>query len=162
MIQEIDAIDNGIDLGGAQRYRITTGLSERVSVLNIYQSAEGMCQSAQFKVAMQMCERDLCHKIHTKIFKQLASFEIVQKAFNDRLKIYPTGELIFLERGCSWKSNLSQIEDESDNQGLIKFVLYQDERKLFRIQAVPQSNSGFGDRVSLSKKLRGLRTGELN
>ena len=114
LIQEIDAIDNGIDLGGAQRYRITTGLSERVSVLNSYQTAEDMCQSTQFKVAMKMCERDLCHKIHTKIFKQLASYEIVQNAFNDRLKIHPTGEVIYLERGCSWKSNLSQIEDDSE------------------------------------------------
>ena len=41
-------------------------------------------------------------------------------------------------------------------------MFYQDDRKMYRIQAVPLKESGFGDRCSIHKDYRGLRDQELN
>lgn len=62
---------------------------------------------------------------------------------------------------CPWKSHLYTIEEETKNEGQILFVFFQDDRGMYRVQAVSASANSFENRVSLCKAWRGLRDAEL-
>ena len=46
--------------------------------------------------------------------------------------------------------------------GQIKFVFFQDDRNMFRIQAMPNRENKFENRCSIHKDYRGLRGNDLN
>lgn len=71
------------------------------------------------------------------------------------------GEIIELSTPCHWKEHLLQLEKERDIAGKIKFVIFEDSRAHnWRVQAVPVSVGGFGNRVDLPCK--GLRDAALD
>lgn len=56
-----------------------------------------------------------------------------------------------------WKEHLFLLEKDLALEGLIKFVLYTDDRGKWRVQAVPKSPQSFESRVGLRPEWRGLR-----
>ena len=92
----------------------------------------------------------------------MPAFEIVKKAWDERKDFHESGEFIFMKTTCPWKDHLFTLEKEQELEGHAKFVMYQDERGLYRIQAVPVKGVDFQNRVSICKDLRGLRTDDLN
>ena len=61
-----------------------------------------------------------------------------------------------------WKEHLFQVERELGIEGSIKFVLFTDERGLWRVQAVPVAPNSFVSRVGLLPEWRGLRDESLS
>merc|ERR1719329_946568 len=61
-----------------------------------------------------------------------------------------------------WKGPLSELEEEHDLQGKVKFVLYSDPNGKWRIQGVPPKEGSFELRVPLKKEWCGKRDKELN
>ena len=61
-----------------------------------------------------------------------------------------------------WKEHLFLLEKELAIEGLIKFVLFTDDKGKWRVQAVPKSPNSFESRVGLCPEWRGLRDGTLS
>lgn len=60
MIKEIDAIDNGVNIGSNTNYEISTDLGYRISCFNLPWNApkdQGLSQHNQFKKAMKVAEQ---------------------------------------------------------------------------------------------------------
>ena len=106
---------------------------------------------------MKLCEMTLCHKIYEQVQSILPAYEGVKAAWEKRKEVHPSGEIMFLDVSCPWKSHVNKIEEENETQGEMKFVLYKDGRGMHRIQCVPKKVGEFGDRCSLAESFRGLR-----
>ena len=87
---------------------------------------------------------------------------IVKEMFEKREQFHPSKQFVHMEKMCPWKAHLFALEDENNCWGETKFVFYKDERKMYRIQAVPFAEMGFDNRCSIHKDYRGLRQDELN
>lgn len=58
---------------------------------------------------------------------------IVEEAWAKKDEFHPSGEILFMNTPCPWKDHLYDIEHDNKVGELIKFVLYQDERKMTRV-----------------------------
>jgi uncharacterized UPF0160 family protein len=139
MILEIDAGDCGVDVAAETRYNINTDLPGRVAGFNEpWNAPKGFYnQHNQFKKAMKICEEEFLRQVYHQVVIKLPAYEIVKKAFDDREKFHPSGLFLYFDSYAPWQSHLFKIEEESGNQGLIKFAFYKDERNMIRIQTVP-------------------------
>lgn len=162
-ILEIDAVDNGVNVAEKMSYYISTDLGNRVGRFNSpWNAPEGMyCQHKQFKKAMKICEEELMQRIHGIVCVFLPGRKMVETAWNNRESFHASKEFVKMDDYCPWRSHLLEIEREEELEGLIKFCFYQDQRKMWRLQALPAKEGGFSNRVSISKALRGLRGEEL-
>ena len=92
-IEEIDAIDNGVNVADETRYFISTNLSQRVGTLNSPWNAPkdvGFSQHKQFKKAMKICEQQLIEKIYGQVNILIPARRVVLEAFNNREKFHPS------------------------------------------------------------------------
>lgn len=92
----------------------------------------------------------------------LPARSIVEDAFNNRLDVDKSGEILVLGQFCPWKEHLYQIEKENDAQGLIKFVLFKDSSDKWRISTVSVTSTSFEFRLGLPEAWRGIRDQELS
>ena len=77
----------------------------------------------------------------------LPARQIVEAAVKKRFEVDSSGEIIRLDTGgCPWQDHLFQLEEENNLQPLIKYALYQDDNKQWRIQAVPAARDSFASR----------------
>lgn len=162
---EIDAIDNGVDTGCNLAYDITSNLSQRVGMYNSPWNAPagaGYSQHNQFKKAMKVCEQYFMHKVYREVMIMQPARAIVQEMFAKSAEFHPSKAFIHMEKFCPWKSHVLKLEQENKIVGQHKFVFYQDERKMYRVQAIPNSENSFENRCPIHKDYRGLRDDELN
>ena len=108
-----------------------------------------------------MCEEEFMSKLYGKVVVMLPARQRVEEAWAEREQLHPSGEFLWFQHHCPWKGHVYDLEEEQEVRGLIKFVFYQDERKMYRVQAVSQSSSSFSNRVSLCASYRGLRGEQL-
>jgi len=158
-IEEIDAIDNGIDqYDGSPRYQITTTLSSRVGGLNPPWNVKDPDVQGAFEKAMEVCGAELLDRITYYKESWWPARKLVEEAIADRFELDPTGEIImFHSSGCPWKEHLFDIEIEKNLKPQIKFVLYLDQHHHYRVQCVPKKLGSFENRLSLLEQWRGLR-----
>lgn len=77
----------------------------------------------------------------------LPARHLVEAAVRERFQVDASGEIIRLETGgCPWQDHLFQLEEENNLQPLIKYTLYQDDNRQWRIQAVPLARDSFASR----------------
>jgi len=158
-IDEIDAIDNGIDpLDGRPRCQVTTTLSSRVGGLNPPWNVKDPDVQSAFDKAMDMCGAELLDRIMYYKESWWPARKLVEDAISDRFEVDPSGEIImFHSSGCPWKEHLFDIEIEKHVKPQIKFIIYQDQHHHYRVQCVPKKLGSFENRLSLLEKWRGVR-----
>ncbi|XP_054716616.1 MYG1 exonuclease-like [Uloborus diversus] len=163
-VQEIDAIDNGIDSTDKEpRYKIHTHLSARVKHLNPSWNEKNPDENACFQNASKLVETEFLDRVHFYGKVWLPARDIVKKAIMDRSKVHPSEEIVEFENGgCPWKEHLFEIEESLKIEKPIKFVIYTDTLGLWRVQCVSVSPFSFENRLSLKKEWRGLRDEELS
>ena len=110
---------------------------------------------------MKICEKQFIQNLYNQVNIILPARKIVERSWDKKEEFHKTGELIFIDQYCFWKEHLYDIEKEKDQIGKIKFVIFADGRKMYRIQAVSVSLNSFDNRVSIYQKLCGLRGKEL-
>jgi uncharacterized UPF0160 family protein len=161
-IEHIDGIDNGVEVAeGPMNYRITTTLSSRVSFLNPGwnedQSEDKV--NAQFQQAMYLTLTEFVDSVLSLINSWLPARTLVEKAITNRFETHVSGEIIYLQDYCPWKSHLYDIEKELQIEKQIKFVLYHDTTgQMVRVQAINVEDGGaFALRLGLLPAWRGLR-----
>ncbi|CAF1000566.1 unnamed protein product [Adineta ricciae] len=165
-VQEIDAIDNGIDIGENIKYKINTNLSARIGFFNPGWNDPNPAETEEtgFEQAMQLIGKEFLDKFHYYIRQWWPARALLEQAIAKRFEIDPSGSILVFDRSFPWREHLFDIETEQkDTLGdTIKYVLYPDLNKTWRIQAVPLNNKSFDNRLSLPKQWQGLRDDELS
>uniref|UniRef100_A0A7S3N8K1 Uncharacterized protein n=1 Tax=Euplotes harpa TaxID=151035 RepID=A0A7S3N8K1_9SPIT len=163
-IKEIDAIDNGVSQfkkGYQPKYHISTGLASRVSRLNPAWNVEDQNPDKPFQKALGVTEDEFLAQIYAKLKIVRPAYNVVLNAFENREEFHESGQVIYLKQVCPWKSHLYKIEEETKNEGLIKFTIFQAPDGMYRVQAVSVSQQAFENRISLHEDWRGKRDEEL-
>nr|CAB3226512.1 UPF0160 protein MYG1, mitochondrial-like [Phallusia mammillata] len=162
-VEEIDAIDNGVDqFDGVPKYHISTNLSTRVGHCNPSWNDEKPNEMECFKKAVKIVEENFQTKVHHFLHVWLPARSIVQDALISRCDIDPSGEIILLRQSCPWKEHLFELEDTEKIVKPIKYVVYGDKSGKWRIQCVPAGRNTFENRLSIVQEWRGLRDEELS
>uniref|UniRef100_T1KBZ1 Uncharacterized protein n=1 Tax=Tetranychus urticae TaxID=32264 RepID=T1KBZ1_TETUR len=88
----------------------------------------------------------------------------VKQAVRDRKTVHPSGTIIdlSLNGGLPWKEHLFAVEKEMDIVGEIKFAIFQDLSKDWRVCCVPIFAKSFTLRTPLDIEWRGLRDEKLS
>ncbi|XP_047371460.1 MYG1 exonuclease isoform X1 [Vespa velutina] len=162
LIQEIDAIDNGIPMFDQEpAYKILTGISSRVDRLNPSWNDENTNDNIQFLKAIDLVGEEFNYVVHNCINVWLPARYIVENAVANRFQIDESGEIIELEKFTPWQQHLMDIEKEKNIKPLIKYVIFKDIKTEYRVRAIPVKPSSFICRMFLPEKWGGLRTKEL-
>lgn len=179
-MESIDAVDNGIEpYSDAPLYRDNSTLSRRVARMNRRWNEPFISaditddddSNLRFEKASNMAGAEFQEMLTSIIESEIPAECAVKDALQKRFDVCATGEVIRLvQGGLPWQSCLYSLEEEeglsdttnmSSNGRLIKFVLYEDQARMWRIQAVTEQGKSFVNRVSLPEEWRGLRDNEL-
>ena len=164
-IQEIDAIDNGINAhDGEPRYSISTNLSSRVSNLSPNWNDQDQDFDVGFYKAMELTRTEFVDKVcyYGKVW--WAARDIVSKCIQERFNVHSSGRVLeFSQGGVPWKEHLFELEVEEGLSGdnSILYVLYTDQNGMWRIQCVPEQPKSFTNRLGLPEAWRGVRDQDL-
>ncbi|CAN8003689.1 unnamed protein product [Ixodes hexagonus] len=171
-MEEIDAIDNGVKMFDEEpRYRISTNLSARVSHLNPPWNEPNPNPDEMFKKAVKLTGEEFLDRVRSYATIWMPARDLVRAAIQQRQKVDELGSIVVFSGGCCpWKEHLLELEEELGVAGEVKFVLYEDENKSWRVQGVPPTIGSFDCRrvfhpsplVFLPKKWCGLRDKELS
>lgn len=161
LIRELDALDNGVTVADEMRYRFVTHLGARVGRLNPswQETSSPESENARFKEAMELAAEELYSVIGGYATSWLPAYSIVNEALAKRKDVHASGEIMKLPRFCPWQEHLFDLEaDEEKNRSpLVKYVLFQDSRGGWRVQAAPKEKGTFENRLTLPKAWCGLR-----
>lgn len=106
---------------------------------------------------MRIVEEEFLYHIKGQAIVLLPAYQMVEEAWQGKDNFHPSGEFLWFKNPCPWKDHLYEKESEQGQEGVIKFVFYQDERKLVRVQTVAPKGNHFAQRVTLNKAWHGLR-----
>ena len=172
LLEALDAIDTGVEMvpDGCQLvYKDTTGLASRVGRLNprwneVDANGNSPNPDERFEEASAICGAEFLSVMTRIVESDLPAREFVEQAFMERHKTDPSGEILtFSSGGLPWRNHLYDIEKKHLKEGepLIKFVLYQDQSGMWRVQAVTVEGQAFENRLSLPEQWRGVRDEDL-
>lgn len=166
IIRELDALDNGVQVADEPRYRFVTHLGARVGRLNPNWQEESSpeAENARFKEAMVLAAQELCDVVRGYSSSWLPARSIVDEALANRREVHASGEIMRLPRFCPWQEHLFDLEEEEETARtpLVKYVLFEDNRGSWRVQATPKARGSFENRQPLPKAWCGLRDKELS
>ncbi|KAI8056785.1 metal-dependent protein hydrolase [Syncephalis plumigaleata] len=152
-IEALDGIDNGI-----QQYP--------ANVEPAYVDRTHLASRARFFKAMEMAGEEFLDRVRYLGLAWLPARALVERAMEQRLEVDASGAILCLEHFCPWKEHLFELEkeqgitDTTANRPL--YVLYEDEKKCWRVQAIPTSPDSFASRLPLAEDWRGIRDEELS
>jgi len=166
IIRELDALDNGVAIADAPRYRFVTHLGARVGRLNPswQEPSSPEAENSRFKQAMVLAARELHDVVRGYSDGWLPARSIVFEGLQQRSKLHPSGEIMKLPRFCPWQEHMFDLEDEdkAHREPLMKYILFQDSRGGWRVQAAPEIRGSFANRLPLPKPWCGVRDAALS
>jgi len=160
LIEEIDAVDNGIDVcsEGTPRYQITTTLSQRVGRCNPSWNQKDKNEWDGFNQALSLVKEEFLDRIHFYRDSWWPARSLVEASITNRFSVHPSGQIAVIEKGgCPWKDHLFSLEEERQIKGQILYLLYEDTSGQWRVQCVPEELGTFTNRKSLPEAWRGIR-----
>mmetsp|Transcript_44643 Transcript_44643/g.104009 ORF Transcript_44643/g.104009 Transcript_44643/m.104009 type:complete len:367 (-) Transcript_44643:43-1143(-) len=166
LVRELDALDNGVQVADEPRYRFVTHLGARIGRLNPSWQDENTpeAENSRFKEALLVAAKELCDIVCGYAIHWLPARSLVDEALAGRSAIHDSGEVMLLARFCPWQDHLFDLEEEEEanRTPLVKYVLFQDSRGSWRIQAAPKVRGSFDLRLRLPQAWCGLRDEELS
>ncbi|XP_063382452.1 MYG1 exonuclease [Cydia fagiglandana] len=158
-IEEIDAIDNGVPMTSEEpKYKIRTHLSARVGRLNPeWNSSATVDLDEVFKKAMKLVSEEFLYTTNYFISVWLPARDYVKSAIESRFEVHKSGQILEFTERFPWKEHLFDLETEMGLGQEIKYVLFNDKPKSWRVQAVPQNPTSFITRKPLHKDWWGVR-----
>jgi len=143
-VQEIDAIDNGIDFQtSVPKYNIYTYLSATITKFNTMQVHNDELQFLAFTRAVDYAKTTFLVHLESLLSKHRemkSDIVTISNAMKNRYSYSDTGELLVVDVDCpNWLYCLRDFENKNkykDDEKEVKFILYPDETG-FRIRAIP-------------------------
>jgi len=165
LIEEIDAIDNGIDVctAGTPRYIVSTTLSNRVGRCNPRWNQKDHSETDGFYKAMTIVGEEFQDRIGFYRDSWWPARSLVETTLSNRFSVHPSGKIAVIETGgCPWKDHLFTLEKELNIQDQILYLIYEDLSGQWRVQCVPKELGTFTNRKSLPEAWCGIRDEELS
>lgn len=134
-------------------------MSSRVEFLNPSWNEENVNVDERFQQAVELTGKEFTKITLFYANSWLPARSIVEKAIQDRFSVDPSGLILLMEKFCSWKEHLNDIEVELNIQPLPIYIIFQDSSS-WRVSCVPLKRGSFENRLSLPWK--GLRDEELS
>jgi len=144
------------------KYILDTHLSARVGNLNSAWNDPKPDTEAQFKKAMQMAGEEFLTLLRIQVDVWLPARELVLQGVNERHAVDAEGRIIVLPQGCPWKQHLFAIEEEQGIVGQLKYAIFEDQSKSWRVQSIPINGEAFQNRAPLPESWRGKREAALD
>lgn len=148
--------------GVKANYKVMTDLGSRVKWLNPEWNENGVDLDARFADAMALTGSDFSQFVHHFAKSWLPARSVVEAALKDRFTVHPSGEIILLQQFCPWKGHLDSLEEEQSIQGVVKYAVFEDSGKSWRVQCMSVSAESFQNRKSLPEPWWGKRDDELS
>jgi len=164
-VEALDGIDNGVDQyknSEERNYKVCTDLSARVGKLNPWWNDPNPSPDVNFQEAIKLTGTEFIDTLNFYHKSWLPCRNIVHEAIISAEKQCSEKEIIILSQFCPWKSHLYDIENELAMEGLIKFCIFQDQSKSWRVQCVSVTENSFQNRISLPEPWRGKRDNDLS
>ncbi|XP_038207333.1 MYG1 exonuclease [Zerene cesonia] len=158
-IEEMDAIDNGVPMTDEEpRYKISTHLSARVARLNPeWNTSQKINVEELFYQAMKLVREEFIYTVNYFISVWLPARDHVKNALEDRFEVHKSGKIVEFKERLPWKEHLFDLEEDMGLCQEIKYVLFNDKPKSWRVQTVPVAPSSFITRKPLHPKWWGVR-----
>merc|ERR1712025_1370178 len=121
-----------------------------------------------FKAALKLASEEFVRKVFWCANCWLPAREIVKEALEHAAAVHHSRGIAVLPRNCPWDQHLFELEEElaasgdASAIGATKYILYEDTKKQWRVQAVPVQAGSFESRKKLPEKWRGLKGSELD
>lgn len=162
-MQEIDAIDNGVPMfDGEPLYKICTGINERIIKINPAWDECNTNIEERFKIAFDAVGEEFTNNVIEMGTSWINAREHVVQAIENAKSVHDSGEILYLETFCPWKSHLSDLEKEYNIEGIPKYVIFGENEDSWRVMGVPLTPSSYLGRKFFPKSWRGLRDQELS
>jgi len=166
-VEAFDAIDNGITPfdktePSLPKYANETHLPARVGHLNPPWNDPKPDSDAQFKKAMQLCGTEFVEALLSQVNVWLPARVLVEDGLRTRFSADPKGRIIVLPQSCPWKQHLFLLEDEQHIAGHLKYAVFEDQSKSWRIQSIPLTSESFLNRAPFPEPWRGKRDAALD
>ena len=166
-VECVDGVDNGVQIFESDKpalYVDNTGLSARVGKFNANwnEPFTDETQMAGFEKAMALAggEFEDAVRYYGEVWHPARAHVI--DALDAASATHASGEILKLETFCPWKEHLFELEEERGMTTLPKYVLYDDGKGSWRVQAIPETPSSFNSRRGLPKAWRGVRDDALS
>ena len=118
----------------------------------------GPSEDDRFWKASALCGSEFEDALRHIVEVELPARALVEEALRGRQAVHASGEVVvFASGGCPWKTHLYELERSMGVAPLVKFVLYEDSAKMWRVQAVTEEGTAFTNRLGLLEPWRGLR-----
>ncbi|KAJ3108547.1 hypothetical protein HDU97_000829 [Phlyctochytrium planicorne] len=166
-VEGFDGVDNGINRYPPDvkpLYKDSTSISSRVARLNPWWNEEGVDMHVRFLSAVEMVGKEFVERVKYLGLSWMQARSIVVDAIDQRHTVHNSGKVLLFEQFCPWKEHLHNLEEEKGIVGSDApvYVVYPDESKKWRVQAVPVTPDSFESRKALPEPWRGLRDDELS
>lgn len=170
MIEEIDAIDNGIsacEIVGKPKYERSSNIASRIGRLNPEWNELGTTPDERFLQAVEVATAEFVSRCCYCGLSVYPSQILVRAAVADRITISDGAgndhHIIDLGRYCPWKEHLADLESKLPDGGASnKFIVFQDPAGDWRVSTIPRSLDAFKFRLGLLKAWRGKSGEELS
>ncbi|KAF9409732.1 hypothetical protein HW555_011022 [Spodoptera exigua] len=164
IIEEIDAIDNGIPIcSGEPSYKIQTNLSRRVGRLNPeWNSKQLINMDEVFEKALLLVSEEFLHTVNYYVKVWLPARVYVRESLENRFEIHKSGQIVEFTEKFPWKEHLFDLEEEMNIGHDIKYAIFNDKPNSWRVQAVPVNPTSFITRKPLHPNWCGIRDEDLS
>jgi len=159
-VEALDGIDNGVSqypTDIAPAYSSNTDLASRVGRLNPGWNESGIDLQERFERAIALAGSEFVDAVKFVHKSWLPARQIVKEAMEKRFEEHESGEIVVMHNYTIWKNHLLKLEEELKVATPIKYVLYADDSKQWRVQAVPVRTDSFESRKPLPEAWCGLR-----
>ncbi|GMM28082.1 Myg1 protein [Martiniozyma asiatica (nom. inval.)] len=169
-IEAVDANDNGINRFEDQDNLVSRfkdrnfSLAGAISNLNPSWDEEPTDADfdRQFLIASELIGKAFFNYLSYMGNSFLKAKQYVIDAYNNRLDVDSSGQILVFDRFVPWKEHLYNVEKENNAEGQSLFVLFPDSNGTWRIAAVPISSTSFDSRKKLPESWRGVRDEKLD
>lgn len=111
---------------------------------------------------MQLVQSEFLNYVEECVNSWWPARSIVEAAFDNAAAIDPSQQIIKLGQTCPWQAHIFPIEEAREAKGVVKYVIFQDLKGAWRVQAVPTEEGSFANRKPLPVAWCGLKDGELS
>lgn len=159
-IASIDANDNGIDNwehaeDATPVYVVQTDASSRVRDLNPAWNAGHCNMDALFQEAVKLMGEEFFRIFERIVRSWLPARHIVQKAYDARRSVHPSGQIMVIGKYCPYGSHLFAIEDGSVEPSVLYIIWWDNRSGDWKVRAASKTLGSY----ALKKPLKEAWTG---
>jgi uncharacterized UPF0160 family protein len=120
-------------------------------------------ENRKFKNAVVLTGSEFIESVEHLVKEWLPARNIVESSLSKRFEHDASGQIMVLDQFCPFQGHLFDIEEENPEiAGKIKYVIFADTQRGYRVRCVADKRDSFNSRLPLPAAWRALRDAELS